>query len=115
MAFPTISRIEDKASWQRKKAYDSTIRSRSQSGHLKTRAGCTRTPNAWTITISALTAAELALIQAHEDAVGIGGLSFTITDNVSDVTRTVRYIEPITYTFLGDTNEFKASFSVEEV
>jgi hypothetical protein len=116
MAFPSIHTLALASSYQKTKAYDPTIRARSQAGYVKTRSACTRIPPKWSVTYVALTLAQRDALETHEDAVKVGGDSFTWTDPVSITTHTVRFTRPVEYSIQdGSVDLWKASVEVEEV
>lgn len=116
MAFPNIHTLALASSYQKTKAFDPTIRSRSQAGYVKTRSACTRIPTKWSLTYVTLTLAQRDLLETHEDAVKVGGDSFTWTDPVTSTTHTVRFTKPVEYTLQDATSDlWKAVVEVEEV
>lgn len=112
MAFPSITAIVD--GYSTEKAFDPTIRSRSESGYLKTRARCTRIPEKWTV-YYIITTAQKTLLESHVDSVGVGGSAFTWTDPVTSTTHSVRFAEPVRYSTLPSNDLWKAQIMVEEV
>lgn len=111
--FPTLSTKPEESSYQQTRAFDPTIRVRSEAGYLKTRARTTRIPYKFSVVYPAVTNAEKSLLEAFEDNMSIGGNSFYWKD-AGNVTRTVRLMEPITYTVAG-VDTWKAAMTLEEV
>lgn len=112
MAFPSITAIVEGYSVE--KAFDPTIRSRSESGYLKTRSRCTRIPDKWSVSYI-ITTAQKTLLETHVDSVGVGGNSFTWTDPATSTSHSVRYSEPVKYSTVASNTHWRAQITVEEV
>lgn len=112
MAFPSITALVE--GYSTEKAFDPTIRSRSESGYLKTRSRCTRIPEKWTVYYF-ITTAQKTLLEAHVDAVGVGGTAFTWTDPATSTSHSVRFSEPVKYSTVASNGHWKAQITVEEV
>lgn len=112
MAFPSITATVEGYSVE--KAFDPTIRSRSESGYLKTRTRCTRIPDKWTV-FYIITTAQKTLLESHVDSVGVGGTAFTWTDPATSTTHSVRFSEPVKYSTVASNSLWRAQIVVEEV
>ena len=114
--FPTLSVNACLAGWEEIKAFDPTLRARSEAGYLKTRAKTTRVPRQYKISYEFLTIADKTTLQGFEDTVRVGADSFTWHHPIDGVDKSVRLTGPIRYTPMADNkNIWKAEFTLEEV
>ena len=110
MAFPSIHHLKEGYTVER--AYDPTIRSRSEGGYVKTRARYSRVPLKWTV-YYLITSAEKTTLTSFEDSVLVGSDSFLWTDPSTNTSATVRFSEPISYEPVS--SKWKAKIVVEQV
>lgn len=119
MAFPVLSVSPSVNNWEEGKASDPTIRSQKEGGYIATRPRFTRIPKKWKVAYqqgNALTLADKALLEAHEDSVKIGADSFTWTSPMDGQTYTVRYVDgPIAFKPLVGKLLWEAAFGLEQV
>jgi hypothetical protein len=114
--FPTLSVNASLTGWEEGKAFDPTLRARSEGGYLKTRARTTRVPKLYKIAYEFLNLSDKVTLQAFEDTVKVGSDSFTWLHPIDSVNKTVRLAGPIRYTPMADNkNIWKAELSLEEV
>ncbi len=113
--FPTLSRNPTWGDYQQSRAYDPTIRAKSEGGYVKTRARYTRAPKKFTAIYNYLTSTEKASLETFEDTVGVGADAFTWSDPDA-VSHTVRLAEAIIFTRVTQgTGRWKAEMTLEEV
>lgn len=110
MAFPSIHHIKD--GYLTERAYDPTIRSKSEGGYVKTRARYSRAPKKWTV-YYLISSDEKTTLEAFEDSVSVGAGSFSWTDPSTNTSATVRFADPISYESIS--NKWKAKVVVEQV
>ena len=114
--FPTLSVNACLASWEEIKAFDPTLRARSEGGYLKTRARTTRVPRQYKISYEFLTVADKIVLQGFEDSVKVGADAFTWHHPMEGVDRMVRLTGPIKFTPMADNKDiWKAEFGLEEI
>ncbi len=113
--FPTLSDTPDVDGWEEQRAFDPTIRVRSEAGYLKTRPRTTRVPMQIKFRYSYLPADDKATLQTFEGTVGIGADAFNWTNPNDGVTRSVRFKEPVRYSPAGSRLNWKAEITLEEV
>jgi hypothetical protein len=114
--FPTLSSdAPDVDSWKEQRAFDPTIRARSEGGYTKTRPRTTRIPMQWKVRYGYLSAADKSTLQAFENTVKVGSDAFTWTNPVDGLQKTVRFKEPVKYVPVGTKNYWRADFILEEV
>jgi hypothetical protein len=101
--------------WSEERAFDPTIRARSEAGYLKTRARTTRVPKKYKVTYSPLPLADKQTIEDFEDTVLIGADSFNWTDPTGGGVKVVRFAEPVKYSALWHKNWWKVEMTLEEV
>lgn len=95
MAFPTLTVPPSLISPNGVVVVDPTLKSQSEAGYEVTRAKFTRLRRKWGIHYDLLNDADMALLCAHEAAMGVGSLSFTWTHPISAASYTVRFAGPI--------------------
>jgi hypothetical protein len=112
--FPTLTDIPDVDGWEEQRAFDPTIRVRSEAGYLKTRPRTTRVPMQWKATYSYLSSEDKATLQSFEASVGVGSGAFNWTNPTDAVVRIVRFKEPIKYSPAGSKLRWRAEMTLEE-
>jgi hypothetical protein len=113
--FPTLTTQPDVAGWSEERAFDPTIRARSEGGYVKTRARTTRVPMQWKLVYAGLSAADKATLQNFEAEVGIGADAFTWTNPADASSHTVRLTAPIKFSPVSPSLYWRAEFAVEQV
>jgi hypothetical protein len=113
--FPTVSRSPRISGYEEGVSNDTTIRTRSEAGYVKTRPRSTRFPDKWKATYPALTTAEKDSIRVFEKTtVKLGADAFVWTHPV-DGAKTVRFSELVKYTPVSKSSLWDVTISVEEV
>ena len=115
MAFPTLSINPSVRDWTEEKAFDPTIRSRSEGGYVKTRARCTRIPRKWHMVYDALSKTDKETLEEYEDDQQVGAGSFNWTNPLNSTTYSVRFAGPVKYTMMGNVNFWTVAIDLEEV
>ncbi len=107
---PRVAPYEDRA------AVDPTVRNPLEAGYVLSRARFTRTPHRYTIRFEGMSTVQKDVILTFENARNIGGESFTWTNPEGD-SKTVRFLNPVTYTPWNETNftRWVVNFILEEV
>ncbi len=113
--FPTLSDNPDVDSWEEQRAFDPTIRVRSEAGYTKTRPRCTRVPMMWKLKYSFLSEADKVNLQNFEAAVKVGCDAFSWTNLGSGLVYNVRFKEPIKFAPVGYKLRWRAEMTLEEV
>lgn len=114
--FPTLSVNACLSGWEETKAFDPTLRSRSEAGYLKTRARTTRVPRLYKLSYEFLSVSDKTALQNFEDSVKVGSDSFTWRHPIDEVDKTVRFTAPLRFTPMADSKFlWKAELSLEEV
>lgn len=113
--FPTLSIKASVQGWEESRAFDPTIRARSEAGYMKTRARCTRVPKKWKVSYFPATGDDKAAVESLESTVLIGAKQFKWRNHATGTDFWVRLAEPIKYTPLGSKLLWKIEMSIEEV
>jgi len=113
--FPNLSDNPDVDSWEEQRAFDPTIRVKSEAGYTKTRPRCTRIPMMWKMKYSYLSAADKVSLQNFEAAVKVGSDAFAWTNPDSGLEHNVRLKEPIKFAPAGSKLRWRAEMTLEEV
>ncbi|NSW86988.1 MAG: hypothetical protein HPY84_11790 [Syntrophobacteraceae bacterium] len=113
--FPTLSVKPSTEGWSEQKAFDPTIRVRSEAGYVKTRARCTRIPKKYRVSYVPLPLADKLLVEAFEDFMRVGADAFKWRYPVDSQWKTVRFAEPVQYAMMGTMNLWKVDMVLEEV
>jgi len=113
--FPTFDTTPAIDSWSEEKAFDPTIRARSEAGYTKTRARTTRIPKKYTVVYSPLHLFNKTAVADFEDTVKVGADSFNWTHPIDGAIRVVRFAEPVKYTALWHKTWWKVEMTLEEV
>jgi hypothetical protein len=113
--FPTLSPKPDVEGWEETRAYDPTIRAKSEGGYVKTRPRYTRAPEQWKVVYQFLPLSDKTTIKTFETTVLVGADAFTWTNPVTSVAKTVRFLEPVKYTPQGSRLFWKIEFTLQEV
>jgi len=100
--------------WEQTKAFDPTVRSRSEGGYLKTRPRCTRVPKKWRA-VYEMVAADKTTLTTFENTVMVGSDVFTWTNPDDGVVYSVRLLEPIKFSPIGSKLKWRAELLLEEV
>ena len=97
--FPTLSKEPSVDSWEEGLAFDPTIRTQLESGHVRTGASCSQIPNTWKLSYTRVPYADKALLREHElnMKVGAGKFSWTNPDINDGGSYIVRYLQKIVY------------------
>ncbi|MFZ2447491.1 MAG: hypothetical protein WAW37_14140 [Syntrophobacteraceae bacterium] len=114
LEFPTLTDEPDVDSWEEQKAFDPTIRARSEGGYTKTRPRTTWIPTQWKFRYAYLSAADKAALQAFENNVRVGADAFSWTCPADGQVKTVRFKEAIKFTPAGSKLNWKADLAIEE-
>lgn len=113
--FPTLTDAPDVDSWEEQRAYDPTIRAKSEGGYVKTRPRYTRVPMQWKLKYSYLSATDKTTLQAFENTVRVGADAFNWTNPDSGAVHVVRFKEPIKFAPVGCKLRWRAEMTLEEV
>lgn len=113
--FPALSDTPDVDGWEEQRAFDPTIRARSEGGYTKTRPRTTRIPMQWKVRYSCLSAADKGLLQAFELTVKVGADAFDWTNPDTGLVTVVRFKEPVKYSPVGSKLRWRAEMILEEV
>lgn len=115
LSFPSISDQPDVNGWQEQRAFDPTIRAKSEGGYTRTRPRTTRIPMQWKVLYAYLSAADKSALQEFEKLVKVGADAFVWTNPVDGTERKVRYREPVKYSPVGSKLYWRAEMVLEEV
>lgn len=113
--FPVLSDSPDVEAWEEQKAFDPTIRARSEGGYTKTRPRTTRVPMQWKLQYSFLSPADKSLLQAFENGVRVGSDAFNWRHPAGGTVHAVRFSEPVRYSPVNSNRIWKAVMILEEV
>ncbi len=113
--FPTLNVIPSISGWSEERAFDPTIRARSDAGYVKTRPRTTRVPKTYKITFSPMSLADKQAVAAFEDTVKVGADSFNWMHPIDNAVKVVRFAEPVKFTTLWNKNWWKVEMVLEEV
>lgn len=113
--FPVLSDAPDVDAWEESRAFDPTIRTKSEGGYTKTRPRTTRIPMQWKLQFKYLSAADKAALQSFESSVKVGADAFNWTNPVDGQVKVVRFKEPVKYVPVGCKLYWRAEMALEEV
>jgi len=113
--FPILSDQPDVDSWEEQRAFDPTIRARTEGGYTRTRPRTTRIPMQWKVRYKFISSADKSVIQAFENAVRVGADAFAWTNPADGSNRTVRFREPVKYALESNGQLWRAEMVLEEV
>lgn len=115
LTYPSLSVNPDVQGWEESRAFDPTIRARSEAGYVKTRPRTTRVPMQWKVLYQNLPAADKAAVQNFESLVMVGADAFAWTNPMDGVVKTVRFKELVRCSPMGSRLYWRVEFTLEEV
>lgn len=121
--FPTFTRhtglahTPEVGSLNSEVAHNPTVRSLSDGGYVKTRARFTRISRRWNVRFAWMSQTNKNTLKTFEDARLVGSESFTWTNPEDSTAYTVRFLEPVRYIPIANTNYlwWNVEFTLEQV
>jgi len=115
--FPTLSETPSIELWEEGLAFDPTIRTPLESGHVRTGVSCTHVPGMWKLSYRAAPTVDKNLIRQFEKdmKVGAGKFSWTNPDPGDGATYNVRFRERVAYKMHETVDYWDMDMILEEV
>lgn len=114
-AFPSLTAVPSPSGFSEGLAYDPTLRTQFDSGHVLTRTRHTQFPKRFTVPYPAINATDKGLLETLQTTVGVGGGDITWTHPITSASHTVRLDAPIEFKTLGVSTLWSCQLSLTEV
>ena len=113
LTFPTLSVTPSMSNYNQTIAHDPTLRNETDGGYVVTRAKFTRLVNKWHVLYKYITNTDKSTLETFENDVKVGTDAFYLTEPVTGVVKTVRFLNKIE--FPKASLYWNAEFDIEEV